>query len=266
MAARSSSAESSRARITSACVHEDHAGLGEPHAAREPLDELRARLALERSDVLAHGRLREVQRLGGGRERAAGSHLAQHLHPADIEHQHSLSQCQAGFIGTNGSHLLSWERMSRRSTRPPAPAQRVLGRVVPVHQGRTRRRRGARGRSSRSGPRSRPWCSCRSRRGLAVLGSLRGRLGPVFVLALVQVAAPAHPDRARRGAHLLLAHRDPRGERADLHVPARVRSHAASSARPTSLAGRGHRHRRRGDAARGGRRRRGARRSSAACS
>ena len=90
-------------------MRDEHgAGLGEADATREALHELGSGLALERSDVLAHGGLREVERLRRSRERALGRHLSQHLHPADVEHQHSLSSCQAGFIGTNGSHLVSW--------------------------------------------------------------------------------------------------------------------------------------------------------------
>ncbi len=52
------------------------------------------------------------------------------------------------------------------------------------------------------------------------LGALRGKLGVVAFLALLQVAAPVHADLVRPGAHLVLARGDPRGHRADLHVPA----------------------------------------------
>ena len=61
-------------------------GVGEAHAARIALDERRARLALEGGDLLGDRGLVIRQRVGGGRERAAGGDLAQHAHTADIEH------------------------------------------------------------------------------------------------------------------------------------------------------------------------------------
>ncbi len=73
-------------------------GVGESYAARAALDELRADLALERGDVLADRGLREVERLGGGGEGAAGGHLAQDAHTTDVEHQSSLSRFLDVFI------------------------------------------------------------------------------------------------------------------------------------------------------------------------
>jgi hypothetical protein len=63
----------------------------------------------------------------------------------------------------------------------------------------------------------------------------------------------AHADRPRRGAHLLVAHRDPRSDRADLHVPARVRAERRAARQPGRARGRRDRNRRRRDVA--GRRR-----------
>ena len=87
-----------RARIASACVTERATGVGQSHAARAALDQLRADLALERGDVLADRGLREVEGLGGGGEGAARSDLAQHAHAADVEHQSSLSRFPDAFI------------------------------------------------------------------------------------------------------------------------------------------------------------------------
>jgi hypothetical protein len=66
------------------------AGVGQPHTACAALDEPRPGLALERGDLLGDGRLRVGQRLGGGREGAAGRDLAQDPHAADIEHEAQL--------------------------------------------------------------------------------------------------------------------------------------------------------------------------------
>jgi hypothetical protein len=56
------------------------------HAARASLHELGTALALEGGDVLAHGGLGEVEGLRRGRERAPRGDLAQHSHPAYVEH------------------------------------------------------------------------------------------------------------------------------------------------------------------------------------
>ena len=62
------------------------AGVREPHAARPALEQPGARLALERGDLLGHGGLRVVERVGGGREGAPGRDLLEHAQAADIEH------------------------------------------------------------------------------------------------------------------------------------------------------------------------------------
>ena len=51
------------------------AGLGQLDRARAALDQRQPDLPLQRGDVLAHGRLRERQRVGRGRERPAGGDL-----------------------------------------------------------------------------------------------------------------------------------------------------------------------------------------------
>ena len=71
-------------------AHERLARLREPHAAGAALDQHGAGLALERGDLLGHGGLREGERLGGGRERAAQGDLPEHAHAADVEHQSNL--------------------------------------------------------------------------------------------------------------------------------------------------------------------------------
>lgn len=74
-------------------VADEHvAGLGEPDAAGVALDERRGRLALESGDLLGDGRLREVQRIGGGGEGSAGGNLSENLQSADFEHHRNLYQ------------------------------------------------------------------------------------------------------------------------------------------------------------------------------
>ena len=62
------------------------------HAARAALDELRARLAFERRDLLGDGGLRVGERVGRGGEGAVCRDLAQHAHPADVKHKQNLYQ------------------------------------------------------------------------------------------------------------------------------------------------------------------------------
>ena len=54
------------------------------------LDEHRARLALERRDLLGDRRLGERQRLGRGGERPLGGDLAKDPHAANVEHHRYL--------------------------------------------------------------------------------------------------------------------------------------------------------------------------------
>ena len=67
------------------------AGVGQSHAARAALDELRAGLALESGDLLRDRRLGVGERLGRGGERAARGDLAQDPQALHIEHKTSLS-------------------------------------------------------------------------------------------------------------------------------------------------------------------------------
>ena len=72
-------------------VADEHlARLGETDAARVALHQRRGRLAFQRSDLLRHRGLREVQRLGRTGERAAGRDLAQHPQSPYVKHHHSL--------------------------------------------------------------------------------------------------------------------------------------------------------------------------------
>ena len=66
--------------------HQRAPGVREPHAARAALHQPGAGLALQGGHVLADGRLGEVERLGGGGERAPLGDLAKHLHATDVEH------------------------------------------------------------------------------------------------------------------------------------------------------------------------------------
>ena len=107
IAARSSSADSRRAMIASACpTRTEPASVSRtPRGSRST-----SCVPVSRSSAatcwLTRG-LGEVERLRGGGERALRRDLAEHLHAAYVEHQHSLSACQATFIGTNGCHLRS---------------------------------------------------------------------------------------------------------------------------------------------------------------
>ena len=59
-------------------VIDQHAArVGGHRALAGALEELHPDLALERRHLLAHGRLRQVERFGGGRERAPGRDLTQ---------------------------------------------------------------------------------------------------------------------------------------------------------------------------------------------
>ena len=73
-------------------VAEQDAGGGrEADAAAVGLDELLADLALERGDLLGDGRGGEVERVGGGRDRAAVGELAQGAQAAQVDHQAQLT-------------------------------------------------------------------------------------------------------------------------------------------------------------------------------
>ena len=71
--------------------HEGTAGVGEADGTHAPLDQPGPGLALEGGDLLADRRLGERQRLGRGRERAAGGDLPQHLETTRVQHKRSLT-------------------------------------------------------------------------------------------------------------------------------------------------------------------------------
>ena len=62
------------------------AGGREPARAAAALEQLDAGLALERGELLGDGGRRVAERVGGGRDRAAGGELAQDAEAADVEH------------------------------------------------------------------------------------------------------------------------------------------------------------------------------------
>ena len=70
---------------------QDLGGAGEPHAAAVALDDGLADLALERGELLGHGRGREVERVGRGGDRAVLGDLAQDAQPADVDHAADLT-------------------------------------------------------------------------------------------------------------------------------------------------------------------------------
>jgi hypothetical protein len=61
------------------------AGGCELDAAADPLDELHARLALERRELLRDRGRRQPQRIGYGCDAAAVCELAEHAQPRDVE-------------------------------------------------------------------------------------------------------------------------------------------------------------------------------------
>ena len=101
------------------------ARVGEADATRAALHERRARLALERGDLLRDGGLGERQRLGRRGERAAHRDLAEHTHAADVEHQPNLYHPLRTFICTDGPLTLSCAEPL--NSHMPAPAWKVWG-------------------------------------------------------------------------------------------------------------------------------------------
>ena len=70
----------------------DHggSGIGQPHAAAEPVEQRNAELTLESAHGLRHGGLRDPEGVGGIGEPAFVDHRDEHLEPAQI-HKHRLS-------------------------------------------------------------------------------------------------------------------------------------------------------------------------------
>jgi hypothetical protein len=62
------------------------AGLGQLDRPRAALDQRQADLSLECCHVLAHGRLRDSQRVRRGREGTAAGDFGQHAQPTNVEH------------------------------------------------------------------------------------------------------------------------------------------------------------------------------------
>jgi hypothetical protein len=68
-------------------VADEHlGGAGEAHAAAVALDDGLADLALQRGELLGHGRWREVQDVRGRGERPVLGDLAEDLQAADVDH------------------------------------------------------------------------------------------------------------------------------------------------------------------------------------
>jgi hypothetical protein len=67
------------------------AGGREAHAARVADEQARADVLLQACDVLRDGGLREAERVGSGRERAADGDLAERLQEPQVEHKATLS-------------------------------------------------------------------------------------------------------------------------------------------------------------------------------
>ena len=65
---------------------EQLASLGEPDSAARALHQLRAGFRLQPGHMVADGRLRVVQRLSGGRNRAVPGDRDEHAEPGRIQH------------------------------------------------------------------------------------------------------------------------------------------------------------------------------------
>src|SRR5207245_9908248 len=90
---------------------------GQAHAASVALEQLHARLRLQRRDLLRDGRLGVGQRLRGGGERAALGDLAQDPQAARAKHQYSLYQkSQSSLVLMAGSRHHEGERAAVGST------------------------------------------------------------------------------------------------------------------------------------------------------
>ena len=71
-------------------LEQQRARLGQREPAGPALEQPRARLALQRGDLLRHGGLGQRQRLGRAGEGAEAGDLAEREHAAGIEHRLSL--------------------------------------------------------------------------------------------------------------------------------------------------------------------------------
>ena len=58
--------------------------VGEAHASVEPLEKRQSGTLLQKTDLIADGRLTEAERLGGGRQRTSAIDLDQKPHPGQI--------------------------------------------------------------------------------------------------------------------------------------------------------------------------------------
>ena len=73
---------------------EGTAGVGEAYRTHAALHQPGTGLTFEGGDLLADGRLGERERLGRGRERAAGGNFPQHAKATWIQHKQSLTDCR----------------------------------------------------------------------------------------------------------------------------------------------------------------------------
>src|SRR5205085_12407276 len=67
------------------------AGLGQPDPPAGPLQQLRPRLALEPTEVVADRRLRVVQLARRGGDRSVAGDRVEHTQPGDVQHPSILS-------------------------------------------------------------------------------------------------------------------------------------------------------------------------------
>ena len=76
-------------------LHQRLPGLREDDAARPPLEQARAGLALEHRDLLRDGGRRVGEDVGGARQRAAARDLAQYTQSADVQHRRNVPRACA---------------------------------------------------------------------------------------------------------------------------------------------------------------------------
>ena len=115
-------------------VADEHlGGACEPHAAPVALHDRLADLALERGELLGDRGRREVERVGGGRERAVLGDLAQHAQAAGIDHVAKLTNLPAECLLALRRRARHHGVHARPLLRSPRARRRGLGRELRPH-------------------------------------------------------------------------------------------------------------------------------------
>jgi hypothetical protein len=71
----------------SSCSDQGESGVGQLDRARSAFDQRQVHRPFQGRDVLAHRRLRHLERIGGAGEGTAGRDALQHLEPPDMRYQ-----------------------------------------------------------------------------------------------------------------------------------------------------------------------------------